>query len=172
MFTDGLKRVYHEKWKVWRVRRFSKMLRILSFKRNPSIKGALKHFGFDSTWKCRSCGMLSQNGREKRCDSTLRQAMEGIIRSVASCGRTIFGSLSHTTIHLGADDEGFVRGRRGGAWSRNFKVCGERATVLTKKGGHDDQDKRRPGQHPVRVAARGCWDGSKKKTTNGAGVEL
>ena len=75
-----------------------------SFFRDASVRGALRHLGFGSKLQRRSCGMLSQSGREKRWESTLTHAKEENIKPAVLCGADIYCRLSHLKDVLGADD--------------------------------------------------------------------
>ena len=83
-FTDALQRLCHEEWRIWEVRRPSKMLKS-TFRFTRCIRqGDVDALDFDSKWRCRSCEILSQNGGEK-CDFTFTYVKEKVIESAVLC---------------------------------------------------------------------------------------
>ena len=91
LFTDGLQRPYCEKWQAWQDRQHFEHVENNSLLRDASVRGALRHLGFGSKLQRRSCGMLSQNGREKRWESTLTHANEENIKPAVLFGWALIG---------------------------------------------------------------------------------
>ena len=98
--ADGSQRPHYEKRQAWQDRQHLNMLKTHSLLRDASVRGALRHLGFGSKLQRRSCGMLSQNGREKKMGVHTDTCQRGENQTCSFMWVDIYWRLSHSKTYL------------------------------------------------------------------------